>query len=138
MYKVLSKVEEEFDKIGNTVGGTAGEILSAAGSITSSTLQMIDGITLLAESSAKAMEGTAKAASSAITTVEKASVVLAIIGAALQVATKITSLFDDSEAQQKRYEEYQRRQEGYWQAINYQTERYLELLKEAAANDYLK
>ena len=87
MYKVLSKVEEEFDKIGNTVGGTAGEILSAAGSITSSTLQMIDGITLLAESSAKAMEGTAKAASSAITTVEKASVVLAIIGAALQVAT---------------------------------------------------
>lgn len=138
LYKVLSKVEEEFDKIGNTVGGTAGEILSAAGSITSSTLQMIDGITLLAESSAKAMEGTAKAASSAITTVEKASVVLAIIGAALQVATKITSLFDDSEAQQKRYEEYQRRQEGYWQAINYQTERYLELLKEAAANDYFE
>ena len=93
---------------------------------------------VLAESSAKAMEGTAKAASSAITTVEKASVVLAIIGAALQVATKITSLFDDSEAQQKRYEEYQRRQEGYWQAINYQTERYLELLKEAAANDYFE
>lgn len=136
LYKVLSKVEDEFDKIGNAVGGTAGEILSAAGSITSSTLQMIDGITLLAKSSATAMEGTSKAASSAIATVEKASVVLAIIGAALQVATKITSLFDDSEAQQKRYEEYQRRQEGYWQAINYQTERYLELLKEAAGNDY--
>lgn len=133
---MLSKVEDEFDKIGSTVGGTAGEILSAAGSITSSTLQMIDGITLLANSSATAMEGTAKAASSAIKTVEKASVILAIISAALQIATKIASLFDDSEAQQRRFEEYQRRQEGYWQSINYQTERYLELLKEAAGNDY--
>lgn len=136
LYKMLSKVEDEFDKIGSTVGGTAGEILSAAGSITSSTLQMIDGITLLANSSATAMEGTAKAASSAIKTVEKASVILAIISAALQIATKIASLFDDSEAQQRRFEEYQRRQEGYWQSINYQTERYLELLKEAAGNDY--
>lgn len=136
LYKMLSKVEGEFDKIGSTVGGTAGEILSAAGSITSSTLQMIDGITLLANSSATAMEGTAKAASSAIKTVEKASVILAIIGAALQIATKIASLFDDSEAQQRRFEEYQRRQEGYWQSINYQTERYLKLLKEAAGNDY--
>ena len=136
LYKMLSKVEDEFDKIGSTVGGTAGEILSAAGSITSSTLQMIDGITLLANSSATAMEGTAKAASSSIKTVEKASVILAIISAALQIATKIASLFDDSEAQQRRFEEYQRRQEGYWQSINYQTERYLELLKEAAGNDY--
>lgn len=136
LYKMLSKVEDEFDKIGSTVGGTAGEILSAAGSITSSTLQMIDGITLLANSSATAMEGTAKAASSAIKTVEKASVILAIISAALQIATKIASLFDDSEAQQRRFEEYQRRQEGYWQSINYQTERYLKLLKEAAGNDY--
>lgn len=136
LYKMLSKVEDEFDKIGSTVGGTAGEILSAAGSITSSTLQMIDGITLLANSSATAMEGTTKAASSAIKTVEKASVILAIISAALQIATKIASLFDDSEAQQRRFEEYQRRQEGYWQSINYQTERYLELLKEAAGNDY--
>lgn len=136
LYKMLSKVEDEFDKIGSTVGGTAGEILSAAGSITSSTLQMIDGITLLANSSATAMEGTAKAASSAIKTVEKASVILAIISAALQIATKIASLFDDSEAQQRRFEEYQRRQEGYWDSINYQVERYLELLKEAAGNDY--
>lgn len=136
LYKMLSKVEDEFDKIGSTVGGTAGEILSAAGSITSSTLQMIDGITLLANSSATAMDRTAKAASSAIKTVEKASVILAIISAALQIATKIASLFDDSEAQQRRFEEYQRRQEGYWQSINYQTERYLELLKEAAGNDY--
>ncbi|MFR7465607.1 MAG: hypothetical protein ACLUVG_13360 [Phocaeicola vulgatus] len=51
LYKTLSKVEKEFDEIGKTVGGTAGEIISAAGSIASSTLQMIDGITTLANSS---------------------------------------------------------------------------------------
>lgn len=48
---ILSKVEREFEELGDTIGGTVGEIISAAGSISSSTLQMIDGIVTLANSS---------------------------------------------------------------------------------------
>ena len=104
LYKTLSKVEKEFDEIGKTVGGTAGEIISAAGSIASSTLQMIDGITTLANSSSDAMAGTAQAASKSIQAVEKASVILAIVGAALQITTKMFDLFG-SDTTTEKYEE---------------------------------
>lgn len=96
LYNTLSKVEREFDEIGKSVEGTAGEILSAAGGIATSTLQMIDSIVTLANGSSEAMSGTAQAASASIQAVEKASVILAIIGAALQIATKLASLFGNS------------------------------------------
>lgn len=105
--KTLSEVGKEFDEIGKTVGGTAGEIISAAGGIASATLQMIDGIVTLANGSAQAMSGTAQAASTAIQTVEKASVILAIIGAALQIATKIANMFGAD------YSEYNKAKENY-------------------------
>lgn len=110
LYQTLSKVEREFDEIGAAVGGTAGEIISAAGGITSSTLQMIDGIMTLATGSASAMSSTSQAASKSIQTVEKASVILAIIGAALQIATKIANMFgadySDYNAAKENYENY--------------------------------
>lgn len=110
LYKTLSKVEREFDEIGAAVGGTAGEIISAAGGITSSTLQMIDGIVTLATGSASAMSSTSQAASKSIQTVEKASVILAIIGAALQIATKIANMFgadySDYNVAKENYENY--------------------------------
>lgn len=105
--KTLSEVGKEFDEIGKAVGGTAGEILSAAGSIATSTLQMIDGIMLLADSSAWSMTATATAAQKAIKMVENASVILAIIGAALQIATKIANMFGAD------YSEYNKAKENY-------------------------
>lgn len=126
LYKTLSKVEKEFNEMGDAVGGTAGEIMSAAGSISSSTLQMIDGIVTLANSSSTAMSGTAKAASTAIQTVEKASVILAIVGAALQVATKIMSLFkqDDGVAA---YEKAKETYESYIEVLDKVIDKQLEL-----------
>lgn len=110
LYQTLNKVEREFNEIGDAVGGTAGEIISAAGGIASATLQMVDGIVTLANGSASAMSGTAQAASKSIQTVEKASVILAIIGAALQVATKIANMFgadySDYNAAKENYENY--------------------------------
>lgn len=126
LYKTLSKVEKEFNEIGDTIGGAAGEIMSAAGSISSSTLQMIDGIVTLANSSSTAMSETSKAASTAIQTVEKASVILAIVGAALQVATKIVSLFkqDDGIAA---YEKAKETYESYIQVLDKVIDKQLEL-----------
>ena len=110
LYKTLGNVESGFNEIGDAVGGTAGEIISAAGGIASSTLQMIDGIVMLANGSSTAMSGTAQAASTSIQTVEKASVILAIIGAALQVATKIADMFgadySDYDTAKENYESY--------------------------------
>lgn len=97
LYKTLQDVKKEFEEIGDAVGGTAGEIIKVSGQIANSTLSMINGIVTLANSSGTAMQGTATAASTAIQTVEKASVILAVISAALQVATAIASLFNNDE-----------------------------------------
>lgn len=91
--RVLGDVENSFNDIGNSVGDVAGDIIRTAGTISTSTLSIIDGITTLSENSVQSIEGTSKVAAESISTVEKASVILAIISAALKVATAIVSLF---------------------------------------------
>jgi len=93
MQKTLRTIGKDFKEIGDIVGGTAGDILNLAGDLSTSVLSMIDGITKLAEDSAKGMVDTAKAGSEAMSSVEKASVILAIISAALKVVTALYSFF---------------------------------------------
>lgn len=109
LYKVLSICEKEFESIGDTIGGTVGEIMRAAGQIATSTLQMINGIAQLAQDSVQATEDAAKTTSKTIQTVEKASVILAIIGAALQVAMKIAEMFNDDDDKQAEIDKLQER-----------------------------
>lgn len=59
-----------------------------------------------------------------------------IVGIITTLVGTVMNAFDSTKAEQERNIEYQRRQEGYWDSINHQVERYLELLKEAAGNDY--
>ena len=109
LYSTLNECAGAFDDIGEAVGGTTGEILKAAGQIATSTLQMINGIVTLANSSNTAMAGTSQAASAAISTVEKASVILTIITAAMQIAMQIVNLFNDDDKKQKEIERLQDR-----------------------------
>lgn len=93
LYSTLQKVDQEFTEIGDTVGGTIGEIIKAAGNITSSTLQMVDSIVTLASWSTIATKRAAEGATAAIIKVEQASVILTAISAALKIATSIVGLF---------------------------------------------
>lgn len=93
LYKTLSKVEDQFKDIGDSIGGLAGELISTAGQITTSTLSMINGIVNLGNWAVTSAKMTAEGVAESIQMVEKASIILAVISAALQVATKIFSLF---------------------------------------------
>lgn len=109
LYKTLNECEKEFESIGDTIGGVAGEIIKTAGEISSSALTMINGIVQLVNMSSTGIQGTAAAASTAISTVEKASVILTIISAALSIATKIVSLFNNDDKKQEEIEALQDR-----------------------------
>lgn len=109
LYNTLNDVEKEFESIGDTVGGVVGDIISQCGQFASSTLQMINGIKILAQTSTDAIDETGKAVAKSISTVEKASVILTIIGAALKIATQIASLFNDDEKKQEEIEYLQGR-----------------------------
>lgn len=109
LYKTLNECEKQFEDIGKTIGGVAGEIIQAAGEITSSALSMINGIMQLTQATTTSISGAATAASKAIQTVEKASVILTIVTAAMQIATKIVSLFNDDDEKQEEIEALQDR-----------------------------
>jgi tape measure domain-containing protein len=109
LYKTLLECEKQFESIGNTVGGVAGEIISVAGNITTSSLSMINGIVQLVNMSSAGIVGTSTAAATAIQTVEKASVILTIISAAMQIVMQIVNLFNSDDEKQEHIEALQGR-----------------------------
>lgn len=109
LYKTLNEVEKEFESIGDTVGGVVGEIISECGKFATSALTMINGIVQLTQMSATSIQGTTAAGATAISTMEKASVILTIISAAMQIAMQIVNLFNNDEEYQKEIEKLQER-----------------------------
>lgn len=109
LYKTLNEVEKEFESIGDTVGGVVGEIISECGKFATSALTMINGIVQLTQMSATSIEETSTAGATAISTMEKASVILTIISAAMQIAMQIVNLFNNDEEYQKEIEKLQER-----------------------------
>lgn len=109
LYKTLNDVEKEFESIGDTIGGTIGEIISECGKFATSTLAMINGIVQLTQMSATSIQGTAAAGATAISTMEKASVILTIITAAMQIAMQIVNLFNGDDKKQEEIEALQGR-----------------------------
>ncbi len=108
---VLSRVDSEIQQIAENIGGTAGELISLAGKISTSTLSMISGIAQFSKLSMKTVEAGASAASKAIASVEKASVILAVVSAAMQIMEKLKSFFSTSAADQWEIEFQQARLE---------------------------
>lgn len=117
--KTLGDIADGFKDIGDAVGGTTGEIISAAGEIAVTATSMISSIVTLTESSASAITTTSTTAANAIKAVERASVILAIIQAVLSVATKIASLFNNDEEKQAEIDRLQGRIEQLqWELDN--------------------
>lgn len=79
---VLRAASDTFSQLGDSIGGTAGELLSSIGSLSSAALSMASGI---------------QAAASATSALEKASAILAVISAAVQVVSFFTSAAKESE-----------------------------------------
>lgn len=97
---------DNLDQVGSTIGGTVGEVVSLIGQIGSVTMASIQGF-----------ETAANASSKAISTLEKASVILTIISSAYQIASKIISIFseDDGEAA---YQKAKEMYKSYIQVLN--------------------
>lgn len=93
--------------LGKQIGGTVGEVLSAAGEIASTVASALNNIGTLVKSTTQGMTVAAETGKEAISSVEKASVILAIISAALQIAMKIASLFNNDAKHQKNIERLQ-------------------------------
>lgn len=92
LYQTLGEIKDEFEGIGDSVGGAVGDMIKGAGQMVSSVLSMMDSIVTLQNASVEGMKGTAEGAAASISAVEKASVILAVISAAIQIIQKIVGL----------------------------------------------
>lgn len=89
----LGTVGNELRGLGDTIGGTAGDALNAVADISDFATTAINSVTTIGTQSSALMQSTSTQAAESIKTVERASVILAIISAALQVRQKIAALF---------------------------------------------
>lgn len=97
--KVLDTTKEEVDNLsnsikglGDSIGGSAGEIISLIGDVSLFVTSTIDGMAKVSATGANALSA-----------VEKASVILGIISSAVQLLQKISNLLPDAH---KQYQEY--------------------------------
>lgn len=132
--RTLNDVKKGFKEVGDAIGGTVGDIMSSAGDIASSTIQMIDGIVTLANSSSTAIEKTSETADKSIKAVEKASVILAIISAALQIAMKIADMLGGDDTTEK-YNQAKEAYQSYIAILDKVIEKQLKLAESLAGDN---
>lgn len=114
LYELLRDIESQFKEIGDAIGGTVGEVIGSAGEIASLGLSMIENIGTISELTITGIDRTASKAAQAIQMVERASVILAIISAAIKIITKIVNLANEmhDKKYEKRIEEMQKKVEN--------------------------
>lgn len=105
----LNESASGFKTLGEQIGGTVGESLTVVGEVSSMASTVISSIQTLVSSAATGMTASAGAAATAISTMEKASAILAIISAAIQLATMVASLFNNDDEKQEEIEKLQER-----------------------------
>lgn len=91
--EALDSANQKFQEIGDSVGGVMGDIIKTTSEFSVSVLSMVNGIVSLATYSTEGIKASSQAAKTAIEAVEKASIILQVISATSQIATKIMSLF---------------------------------------------
>lgn len=91
--EALDSANQKFQEIGDSVGGVMGDIIKTTSEFSVSVLSMVNGIVSLATYSTEGIKASSQAAKTAIEAVEKASIILQVISATFQIATKIMSLF---------------------------------------------
>lgn len=102
---IADGMDKALDCIDEVLDATT-DVISAIGDVGKS---VATGMTETVDAMGQATESTAQATATSISTVEKASVILTVISAALQIATAIANLFNNDEQKQKEIERLQER-----------------------------
>lgn len=102
---VAANIDKAIDVVTSLLDA-ASTVVDALGDTTKTVTSTISTTT---EAASQGMTAASTTAATAISTVEKASVILAVISAALQVATAIANLFNNDDKKQKEIENLQQR-----------------------------
>ncbi len=102
---VANGMDKALDFIDEVLGATA-DVISAIGDVGKSVTKGMEGVV---DGMSSSVQGASQATATSISTVEKASVILTVISAALQIATAIANLFNNDDEKQEEIERLQER-----------------------------
>lgn len=91
----IGKLGDEISTLGDSIGGVVGECINDLGGMVNGVVSAIDGIKQYAVVSTQTIEGVSDAAAKAISAAEQATVVLAVISAAMKVLQGFNNLMDN-------------------------------------------
>ena len=119
----VNQLCQSLKEVGEAVGGQAGRIISLIGDIGTFVTSTIDSVKSVASTGAQA-----------ISAIEKASVILAVISAAYQIATKIVSMFSGDDGTEA-YEAAQKVYQSYTDTLHKVIDAELELMETMSGKD---
>lgn len=91
----IGKLGDEISTLGDSIGGVVGECINDLGGMVNGVVSAIDGIKQFAVVSSQKIVDVSDAAAQAIRTAEQASVVLAVISAAMKILQGFNDLMDN-------------------------------------------
>ncbi|MBQ3679821.1 MAG: hypothetical protein IJP79_07225 [Paludibacteraceae bacterium] len=127
----VSDLADALEECGDSIGGTAGQAMKVMGNVLASSITVITGIQQVVSASTEGTKKAATTAETAIKTVETASVILAVISAAIQAAQQIMSLFDN-DSEREEYEKAKAQYEDYISLLDAVIDKQLELADAAS------
>ena len=130
--KGVAECANSFKTLGQEIGGAAGESLEFLGDLTANVMGTITAIQTYANMTSETIKGVGIATATAIRTVEAASVILAIISAAMQVAMALVNMFKKDE---DTYEEKKQVYDAYIDTLDTLIERERKLTETLTAQD---
>lgn len=130
--KGVAECANSFKTLGQEIGGAAGESLEFIGDLTANVMGTITAIQTYANMTAETIKGVGIATATAIRTVEAASVILAIISAAMQIAMQLVNMFKKDE---ETYEEKKAVYDAYIDTLDTLIERERKLTETLTAQD---
>lgn len=98
--ETLNEFGGELQNIGDEIGGVAGDVIHATGQMFNGVVSLTSSITKFAEINSQAIEGVSATGVKAIKAVEKASVILAIIGTVMQLIEAFENIGGNDEDEQ--------------------------------------
>lgn len=130
--KGVIECANSFKTLGQEIGGAAGESLEFLGDLTANVMGTITAIQTYANMTSETIKGVGIATATAIRTVEAASVILAIISAAMQIAMQLVNMFKKDE---ETYEEKKAVYDAYIDTLDTLIERERKLTETLTAQD---
>lgn len=124
---ILIELSDQFKQLGEGIGGVAGESIAAAGTVAASAIQMVSGITALADGGIAAIKNASGAASKAMAAMEAASVILTVISAAIQITQQLMQLFGADYSDYEELKAYYDDLNAVWDKLIEKKKNYIEM-----------